>query len=201
MDDPAQQLPFRLRRRGSKWMVVLQRFAFTTIWNLIFVTFFLLSWRNRAATPPVMLGVLGLFVLFGLGMAWDLIARISRVVTAKTAVVEVDRNPVRPGEMLRLRVFQKDPGSLEALGIALIGESTVTEVNGGSSTTTTSRCFENEIHRYEGSDLTGPFLDGTFGVRIPTKTFPGTVVWSILVSQQLLQGGMDPQEFPLEVES
>jgi hypothetical protein len=201
MSEPGQQLPFRLQRQGSKWMVVLQRLVFTGVWNVIFVVFLLLAWRNRATTPPFMLGVLGLFVLFGLGMAWDLIARISRVVTAKTAVVEVDRQPVRPGETLKLRVFQKDPESLEALRISLIGENTVTETDGGTTITRTGRCFEKDVHRYEGSDLTGASLDGTFSVRMPTKTPPGTTIWSILVSQQLAQGGVDPQTFPLQVES
>jgi hypothetical protein len=180
--------------------VVLQRLVFTTLWNGFFGVFILLVWPHRATTPIFIQGILGFFVLIGLGMAWDLIARLLRTLAGKTAVVEVDRLPIRRGETLQLRVFQSDPASLATLQLALVGENTVTETRGNTTITRTGRCCTQEIFSSGAGDLDGASLDRAFSVTIPADGPSGEIRWSILVAQQLKQGGGDFQAFPLQVE-
>src|SRR5437016_3709340 len=98
MTDAGQHLPFRLRRKPSPSMVVLQRLAFTSVWNGFFALFIFLTWPHRATTPIAIQALLRVFVLIGLGMVWDVVVRLFRTLAGKTALGDVDRQPLRRGE-------------------------------------------------------------------------------------------------------
>ena len=197
--DVVTGLPYRLRRRPSPWVVVLQRLAFSTVWNGFFAVFVFLTWHHRSETPIFIQAILAFFVLCGIGMLWDLVVRVARTLEGKTAVVEVDKQPAQRGEALHVRVSQKDLASLAALQLGLIGESTVTETRGNTTITTTSRCYQQEIFNYAGNELVDAVLDRDYTVTIPTSGPRGEIRWAIAVNQELKQGGVDIQSFPLQV--
>src|SRR5262249_18575362 len=141
----ASQLPFRLTRKPSPWVVVLMRLAFAIFWNGFFGIFVVLSWPHRAETPIFIQGVLGFFLLLGVGIIWDAVVRFQRTLTGKTAVVEVDRQPLRPGDTFRVRVSQRDLRSLSCLQVSIVASNTVTERSGNTTMTMTKSCYQKEI--------------------------------------------------------
>src|SRR5262245_52376370 len=111
--------------------------AFAILWNGIFGAFVLLAWPHRAETPIFIQGVLGLFLLLGVGIIWDVVVRFYRTLTGKTAIVEVDRQPLHPGDTVRVRVCQRDLHSLSCLQVSIAASNTVTEQSGSTTRTTT----------------------------------------------------------------
>jgi hypothetical protein len=195
------QLPLRLTRKPSPWVVVLMRLAFAILWNGFFSVFVVLMWPHRDETPIFIQGVLGFFLLLGVGIIWDLVVRFHRTLTGKTAIVEVDRQPLHPGDTVRVRVCQRGLGSLSHLQISLAASNTVTEQSGNATTTTTKPCYQKEIAVCDPAATAGDSYDETFTVQIPSESFRGTVAWSIVVRQALAQGGLDFQTFPLQVDA
>ena len=139
------QLPLRLTRKPSPWVVVLMRLAFAILWNGFFSVFVVLMWPHRDETPIFIQGVLGFFLLLGVGIIWDLVVRFHRTLTGKTAIVEVDRQPLHPGDTVRVRVCQRGLRSLSHLQISIAASNTVTEQSGNATTTTTKPCYQKEI--------------------------------------------------------
>jgi hypothetical protein len=195
------QLPLRLTRKPSPWVVVLMRLAFTILWNGFFSIFVVLMWPHRVETPIFIQGVLGFFLLLGVGIIWDVVVRFHRTLTGKTAIVEVDRQPLHPGETVRVRVCQRGLSSLSHLQVSIAASNTVTEQSGNATTTTTKPCYWKEIAVCDPAATAGDSYEETFTVRIPSESFRGTVAWSLVVRQDLAQGGIDFQTFPLPVDA
>src|SRR5262245_4619167 len=193
------QLPLRLTRRPSPWVVVLMRLAFAILWNGFFGVFVVLAWPHLAETPILIQVVLGLFLLLGVGIVWDVVVRFYRTLTGKTAVVEVDRQPLHPGDTVRIRVCQRGLNSLRRLHVGIAASNTVTKQSGTMTTTTTKPCYQREIAVWDPAATAADSYDETFAVQIPSESFRGTVEWSIVVRQDLAQGGIDFQTFPLRV--
>jgi hypothetical protein len=195
------QLPLRLTRKPSPWVVVLMRLAFAILWNGFFSVFVVLMWPHRAETPIFIQGVLGFFLLLGVGIIWDVVVRFHRTLTGKTAIVEVDCQPLHPGDTVRVRVCQRGLSSLSHLQVSIAASNTVTEQSGNTTTTTTKPCYRKEIAVCDPAAAAGDSYDETFAVQIPSESFRGTVAWSIVVRQDLAQGGIDFQTFPLPVDA
>jgi hypothetical protein len=195
------QLPLRLTRKPSPWVDVLMRLAFAILWNGFFGVFVVLMLPHQAETPIFIQGVLGFFLLLGAGIIWDVVVRFHRTLTGKTAIVEVDRQPLHPGDTVRVRVCQRGLGSLSHLQITIAASNTVTEQSGNTTTTATKPCYRKEIAVCDPTATAGDSYDETFTVQIPSESFRGTVEWSIVVRQALAQGGLDFQTFPLQVDA
>jgi hypothetical protein len=202
MSDVPQQLAIRLKRRPSPLVGLLGRAVFVLVWTGGIGGFIALSWPHRAEVPLVVKGILGLFALIGLGMIWDLAARAYRAATGKTAVVEIDRQPLAAGQAAQVRVVQADPQSLKTLVVKLVGENTVTErsADGSTTITRTAACHEQELFTFQPeAGLSEDQIDRTFPLKMPAQFPDGKVSWKILVACELRQGGQVFDGFPIQV--
>jgi hypothetical protein len=130
-------------------------------------------------------------------MVWDLVVRLGRGLLGRRPAVYVDRQPVRLGERLFVRVAVEEPGSLAELEAALVG---TTETTSGP-TTVTSDNFRVLVVAADTAALTGSFFDRTTAIVVPgPEQAPQNVVgWKVQVRCVLRQGGLLTDDFPVDV--
>lgn len=198
-----QQLAFRPARKPSVLGEIGVRLAFTVVWNAFFGAFIVGAWIHDPRTTPVLIwGVLGLFALVGLGMVWDVVARLTRQLLGRVPIVEVDRQPLRPGDRFRLRVVEPHPESLAVLQVGLVSVVVASTTRRGTVTATPTYGSRQVLLDLKGDDIpTGQPLDRTFDLELPSadEVPEGTVRWEILVATVLRQGGNLVSTFPLAV--
>src|SRR5262245_23057378 len=201
--EPDQQLSHRLAMVPSPWGVVAGRRALTLAVNG-FLAMFVVRGRSHVDEVPLFAKVVvTLWGFIGLGMVWDLVVRAYRTAVGRFAVLELDRLPLRPGAKAHGRVLLRDPATLSGLTVSLVGERHETRTDEGRVQVIAARFHESVVFTFDpASDPeTGPMLDRRFAVPVPGELPPGTLTWRLVVALRLKQGGMDSQDFPLQVAS
>lgn len=192
-------LPYRLRRKPSLLGEIAPRLGLTVAWNGLFGGLMAVAWmQHRQETPGLVFALLGFMVLFGLGLIWDVAARMVRMALDRTTIVEIDQQPVRPGRAVKVRICEPHPSSFETLEVDLV--RTVRTVT--PELTAIRDVPETTPFAAVHEDLAGPAaLDRTFELRLPSETPAGTVRWRLYVSGRLKQGGVLIAGFALPVQS
>lgn len=198
-----QQLAFRLARKPSVLGEIGVRLAFTVVWNAFFGAFIVGAWMHDPRKTPVLIWVvLGALALFGLGMVWDVVARLARLLLGRVPSVEVDRQPLRPGDRFRLRVLEPHPESLAVLQVGLVSVVVASTTRRVTVTAKPTYGTRQVLLDLKGDDIPGDEpLDRTFDLELPSadQVPEDTVRWEILVATVLRQGGNLVCTFPLAV--
>jgi hypothetical protein len=161
----------RLERREHPWKSTLGCLAVTLFWNLITGVFVAAQLGVVAAgsrpgwlflTPFILVGLVAIAGF--LGMLYSSIVD-SR---AGSIVVEVSKNPLRPGERCQVFVAQPDRFEPSSLRVRLVCEEKVTYASGDTTSTESKRVRELEVYPGEGIDSGGrPPFETTFEFEVP----------------------------------
>jgi hypothetical protein len=136
----------------------------------------------------------------------DTFGLIDRIMTGRMPMVEVERQPWRPGEAQRVRVSNPDVTDLESFEVFLEADDVLLAKAGAASRVATypfsRRQHESRVFTAEESDLadakTG--LDLVARVNVPLDAEGKTWVWRVRVQCRPMRGSVRHYYFPLQVD-
>jgi hypothetical protein len=188
----------RLTRKPSLWLGFLGRLVFCVIWAGGFAAFSWFIWTyHRHDTAKFVFFILGFFDLLALGMIWDIVVRFWRTLTNKQPELNIDHDNLRPGSTAQIQFTEPHPESLAEINVHFVGEHTVKQKSGTTTTIFNERCFDQELLQM---NVDGPNpITRSLQIKVPAESPGNEVRWMILVNTRLRQGGIMQHSYPIQV--
>ena len=205
---PGQSLAWRLpMEQGQKAATCVLSF-FALFWNGIVLCGFVSILGGYVAGRESVVGLLFMLPFIAIGIVLlVLVARQFMIAYGvKETVVEIEREPVCPGERVRIRVVQSGAMEVDDYTVALVGEERITYRRGTDTYHDKHVIQATEVYR-SGSmrfDASNPW-EQSFEISIPADAMHSfhspnnEVVWTINVKAKVRRWPDFEFKFPLRV--
>ncbi|NCQ29943.1 MAG: hypothetical protein COZ06_21010 [Armatimonadetes bacterium CG_4_10_14_3_um_filter_66_18] len=205
---PGQFLAKRLQRGTSQGCELGGLLLFSLFWNgivSVFVWHVVQEWQS-GHRPYFLTLFMTPFLLVGVACALWLIRQLLVAGGVKETLVEIEREPVRPGETVSLRFAQPGPLSLYGLSARLICEEKISYTRGTDTYHESHVCEDRELFQMPAMQVpAGSSWDQTVSLTLPDDAMHSfhaghnDLVWKIVVKGEIKKWPDFEHAFPFRV--